>query len=522
MTQRPEILDADDRQQIAAHGLTLEEVSRQLELYRRPASYTRLRKPCLRGDGIRALSADACARYAELFDRSVGAREPIKFVPASGAASRMFKTPLRFLHAESPVGRDDLRRASGQGDRDAAELEALLAGLERTAFYEDLTAALRRAGHDPATVQAGDVRPLLEMLLTDRGLGYAALPKALLRFHRYRDERRTAMEEHLVEATRYSRDAEGRCRLHFTVSGEHLEACREHAARASLRYGERFGVRYDVGFSLQKCSTDSLAVDPDGRPFRDDRGRLLLRPAGHGALLDNLADLAGDIVFIKNIDNVVPDHLKDTTYLWKRALGGLAIALQERCFDHLAALDQDGSERAVEAALAFARDELGAPLADLAGAPVARRSVGAVDALDRPLRVCGMVLNQGEAGGGPFWAETHAGVTKQIVESTQVDPEDREQQQLLASSTHFNPVDLVCLLRDRHGRCYDLPRFVDPNAYLVVEKSHEGRPLRALERPGLWNGSMAYWNTVFVEVPVETFTPVKTVNDLLRPAHQSA
>jgi hypothetical protein len=515
-----DVLTAEDRRQIDAHGSSIDDVKHQLELYRRPLSYTRLLRACTPGDGIRVLEAAECERLQRVYGEAVNDLRAVKFVPASGAASRMFKSALHWLNIGRRVSRAALRDAAAAGDRSAAELETLLAGLPDLALWAALSERMRADGLDPlAAAQAEDIRTVLAYLLTERGLNCAELPKALLPFHRYGDEIRTPIDEHLVEAAHYVGDGAGVCRLHFTVSQEHLDACRAVVDRAAALYGARFAVRYEVGFSIQAPATDSIAVDPAGAPFRRSDGGLLLRPAGHGALLANLASLQGDIAFLKNIDNVVPDRLKGPTYRWKRAIGGLLVELQRAVFAHLEALEKNG-DGALARAVSFLERELGVALG--AGTPANHdaRRLAVVELLDRPLRVCGIVANTGEAGGGPFWVEKDGAASKQIVESAQVDPGSPEQRAMLRTSTHFSPVDLVCTLRDRKDRPYDLSKYVDEDAYLVVEKSHEGRALRSIERPGLWNGSMASWNTVFVEVPLETFAPVKTINDLLRPEHR--
>jgi hypothetical protein len=500
-----------------------DEARRQLSLYDRPLRYARLLRPCTPGDGLVVLDAAGAARLRALWSDAVAACVAVKLVPASGAASRMFKTPLQWLAEPQPLSRARVRARASGGDTRATELEELLAGLPSMALWGDLARVMRRDGLDAAAVLEGaDVRVLLDYLLGERGLGCADLPKALLPFHRYDGAHLTPIEEHLVEAAHYVRDASATCRVHFTVSEEHRERCRALAAHAAETLGRRFGVRYEIGFSVQKPSTDALAVDADGRPFRLSDGQLLLRPAGHGALLDNLADLDADVVFLKNIDNVVPTRLQGEIYDWKRVLAGMLVETQRSAFAHVEALEREGSETDVRRAMQFLADVLGVRRAAGQHGSVGERRRLALALLDRPLRVCGMVPNRGEAGGGPFWVDGADGETKQIVEPPQVDPSSSEQQALLRSAPHFNPVDLVCGLRDRRGRAYDLRRFVDESAYLVVEKSHEGRPLRSIERPGLWNGSMAGWNTIFVEVPLATFAPVKTVNDLLRPAHQAA
>jgi hypothetical protein len=412
-----------------------------------------------------------------------------------------------------------------EGGEPSSEVRAFVSNLPRFAFFEALAGVMAQDGLDlEAAVCQGDLRTVFSYLLTDRGLGYADLPKGLLLFHRYPEGPRTPFEEHLVEAAETLRDEEGACRLHFTVSPEHEARFLELLSRArprfeDPRFEEKYRARFAVSFSEQRHSTDTLAVDLGNHPFRVEDGSLLFRPGGHGSLIDNLNDLgrAGwDVVQLKNIDNVVPDSRKPVVNRWKSLLGGHLVSLQEKAFSYLERLEgEDGDDPSL---LEEARDFLRAELCRPAGRAT-RQDL--IDALDRPLRVCGVVHNIGEPGGGPFWVESPGGgVSLQIVETAQIDPRSPEQQAVLRASTHFNPADVVCALRDRHGRPYDLHLFVDPATVFFAEKSHEGRPLKALERPGLWNGAMAGWNTVFVEVPDETFAPVKSVLDLLRPEHQ--
>lgn len=488
---------------------------RQLRLYREPPPCTRLVRPCRAGDGVRVLDDDSADHYARAYAEVVADKTVVKLVPASGAASRMFKVPLGYLRSDTPVSVAQL--AAEQ----AGDMLELIGEIKRFAFYGDLAAVMHNAGVEIATTDGcGDIRPLLTYLLSAQGLDYAALPKAVLKFHRYPDSVRTAFEEHLVEAAAYACGAGARCRLHFTVSEEHRSLFDDLEARVVERYRDAHGVDYQIEYSTQSPSTDAIAVDLDDKPFRNSDGSLLFRPGGHGALIANLADIDADIVFIKNIDNVVPDHLTGPTYRWKKVLAGLLVELQRQAFAHLSALeDPDCSSEAVEAALAFLSKEIGvATLSDWNSRGDRRRL--AIALLDRPLRVCGMVRNTGEPGGGPFWVEKDGRVSAQVVETSQVDASDSHQKALLAEATHFNPVDLVCGFRDRHGKPYQLSRYVDAEAVFIVEKSKDGRALKSLERPGLWNGAMADWNSVFVEVPIETFNPVKTVNDLLRPSHQ--
>jgi hypothetical protein len=340
---------------------------------------------------------------------------------------------------------------------------------------------------------------------------------------KYPEENRTPFEEHLVEAAKYAFNGKDPCTLHFTVSPEHLDRFQDRFNRVGAFFEKTFSVTYDIGFSIQKPSTDTLAVDLENRPFRLDDGRLLFRPGGHGALLENLNDLKGDIVFIKNIDNVVPDYLKTDTYLWKKILGGCLISVQNKIAHFMDRLSSESDSRDLfEKVTGFMEKTLKLrmpPAVQNAGLETKRNWI--VERLDRPVRVCGMVRNTGEPGGGPFWVEDPSGEqTLQIVETAQVDPDDDEQQTILSGATHFNPVDLVCGVRNWQGEPFDLRRFTDPETVFISTKSKDGKELKALEHPGLWNGSMARWISLFVEVPAITFNPVKTVNDLLRKEHQ--
>ena len=490
-------------------------MTRQLEFYASPPPPARLIRACSAGDGIRVIDASLAAKMAGRYQETLHDRVPVAFVPASGAASRMFKSPLATLHARHPVTVADLERDAARS-ADARDVLELIRELRRFGFYGDLTKRADEAGIDLSAIGVDmDLRPILDLLLGPHGLDYGSRPKGLLAFHRYGKGARTPFEEHLVEAAAYARDAEGVCRLHLTVSGEHEEAFAALSARVVPEYETRFGVRYEVTFSTQHPATDALAVDADNKPFRLADGSLLFRPGGHGSLIENLGEIRGaDLVFVKNIDNVVPDHAKAETLLWKRALGVLLIELQAKVFAALAALDADAAA-AIGSARALLRDDLGIEIAGDFASPELIR-----DLLDQPLRVCGMVRSTGDPGGGPFWVKLDGRETLQIVETSQVDPKDSAQQRILKSATHFNPVDLVCATRSRTGKPFDLHRYVDQEAIFIAEKSKDGRPLKSLERPGLWNGGMARWNTVFVEVPATTFNPVKTVNALLEPAHQ--
>jgi hypothetical protein len=508
-----------DLRQMSGMGIAPAEAARQVALFRNPPPFTRVLRPCRPGDGILSISVAQHTGLLAHFDAAARRGRIAKFVPASGAATRMFKDLLAFL-------------AVPAGTELSGPVKTFFDNLSRFAFYEDLAAALGADGIDlDEAVRGGDFQVVLSYLLETPGLGYAECPKGLLPFHRYPEGPRAPFEEHLVEAAGIACSEDGLCLLHFTVSSEHQEGFERLLDRVRPALEERYDCRFEVSFSTQRHSTDTLAVDPQNRPFRQADGSLLFRPGGHGALLDNLNELGRegwDVILLKNIDNVVPDARKPVVHLWKRLLGGCLLSVRERIFGHLDRLEAldgvrgPGAEAVLSEAADFLEKELSRPLPESFSEGDAReRKRFLMDALERPLRVCGVVRNQGEPGGGPFWVESPSGgISPQIVEASQIDLRDPGQKAILEASTHFNPVDVACGLRDRHGRSYDLARFVDPATVFISEKSHEGSPLKALERPGLWNGAMAGWNTAFVEVPDATFAPVKTVLDLLRPEHQ--
>lgn len=465
------------------HGLTPAALETQLKNFREGFPFLPVTRAASCGDGIRVLDAAGIEQAAARYDRAKESLRVVKFVPASGAATRMFKDLFEFVR---------------EGRRTAVVGE-LLANRRRFAFWPELRTIIGDDADELRTVEN----------IVAEGLRYGETPKGLVSFHRYGDEVRKAVEEHLVEGAQYAA-AGGEVKIHFTVSPEHLTRFEALLAEKIPGYESRFGVKYRISFSVQDPSTDTLAVNPDCTPFRRADGRLLFRPAGHGALIGNLGKIDADIVFVKNIDNVTTDARRSDTVLYKKALAGVLLALQERIFEYLMALEVPGAE--LEPIAAFIENELCVKLPKDYGTALLRQ------VLDRPIRVCGMVRNEGGPGGGPFWVAGADGLeTLQIAESNQIAPEKRE---LMRSATHFNPVDLVCSFRTSKGGRFDLREFVDPATGFISRKSDGGRELLAQELPGLWNGAMARWNTVFVEVPITTFSPVKVVTDLLRPEHQ--
>lgn len=470
-------------------------------------------RPCTAGDGIALLSDLDRDDLTAAYEQARAAGRVTKMVPASGAATRMFKELLAAL-AELETG-----TSSSTPTRDA--LHRLESGLSHFAFAADLQARLAANGHyDLREAVVHDPRKVLAVMLRDEGLGLANLPKAMVPFHLYADGPRLALEEHLHEAIDTGTDAEGVTRVHFTIADDAMEAAKTAVNRAKERLAPA-GVRFEITFSIQDPLSDTVAIDGRGEVVRNPDGSVHKRPAGHGALLENLGALAGDIVTIKNIDNVVPDHLKPVANGHRAVLGGLLVRLQEKMFGFLRTMDagEPDTAAAVEM-LEFAGGILGAADVPRASDHTPEQVVAYLrQRFDRPLRVCGVVPNTGEPGGGPFWTEDPAN-PKQIVESASVALADPDQNRIWNSSTHFNPVDLVCGLRNYQDRDFELSRYVDPDTALVVDKSLHGVSIRALELPGLWNGAMARWNSVFVEVPLVSFNPVKTVFDLLRDTHQ--
>lgn len=518
------IFSEGDVKQIRSRGITPEAVKAQVEAFKKGFPAVRLNRPCKIGDGIVVIDESGLERLAHVYTQAASAGRAMKFVPASGAASRMWKPLLSFYSSYDCSDIQHIASQAENGDSDSKSFLQFISNIKSFAFYENLKSAVSKDGHNiDLLISDGRYRDILEYLLTSRGLDYSNLTKGLIQFHRYSDRSRTPFEEHLVEVDAYVKDGENIARLHFTISPEHEEAVKNHIEEVRDRY-ERAGVKYEIAFSYQKPSTDTIAVDLENKPFRDSDGNLLFRPGGHGALLENLNELEGDIIFIKNIDNVVPDRLKGETYLYKKALGGLLVDLQNQTFSYLEQLSKgDIGELLISEILGFAQSILSIiPPEHIAWGSREEKADFLFSRFNRPLRVCGIVKNQGEPGGGPFWVENADGTASiQIVESSQVDMKSEGQKAIWESSTHFNPVDIVCSVRDYSGKPFNLMNFTDPETGFISTKSYEGRELKALELPGLWNGGMADWNTVFVEVPIITFNPVKTLFDLLRREHQS-
>ena len=485
-----------DFAQINELGIDLETVYQQINDFKEGFPFMQLQKAATLNDGVMKLTDEQLESLTALYEKKVAKLVPLKFVPASGAATRMFKSLFSFLE-------------EGKSDKST---DQFFDKLDDFAFAEDLKKILPENAEN---------QTIVDYYLTRKGLDYGSLPKGLLKFHQYENESRTALEEHLVEGANYANN-DGKVRLHFTVSPEHLSRFLKLLNKVVPTYEEKFSVKFDISFSEQRRSTDTIAVNMDDTPFREKDGSLLFRPAGHGALLANLNDITADIIFIKNIDNVVPDRIKQPTIAYKKALAGVLLSFQDRIFDYQYQLKEWASEPLLMELNRFFEQELCVlPPVGFMGMNHNEKVIYYQKKLNRPLRVCGVVPNTGEPGGGPFWCKNADGSTSlQIVESAQVDMTNEAQKAIFNESTHFNPVDLICSMKNYRNKKFDLMDYRDLKTGFVTQKSKDGKDLKAQELPGLWNGSMANWNTIFVEVPLITFNPVKTVNDLLREEHQ--
>ena len=483
------MLSQQDLQQIAKKGITEEQINIQLEEFKTGFPFLKLKAAASIEDGIVATSEKDKDAYIEAWDNyKKEGHKIVKFVPASGAASRMFKDMFAFLDADYQVPTTAFEKQ-------------YFDNIERFAFYEALDAVCRKNEGKSIKylIQEGNYKAVVANMLFEKGLNYGQLPKGMLLFHKYAEGARTPMEEHLVEGALYAASG-GEANVHFTVSHEHMELFKKKVAAKADGYAKKYGVKYDISFSEQKPSTDTIAANPDNTPFRNEDGSLLFRPGGHGALIENL---------------------KQDTVDYKQVIAGVLVNLQKIAFKYLKELESGTPSheklREIEHFVehAFCRRPGIKTLSDQELAEYLQKK------LNRPMRVCGVVKNVGEPGGGPFLTYNQDGtISLQILESSQIDKNNQEYMQMFTHGTHFNPVDLVCAVKDYKGQPFDLPKFIDRSTGFISSKSKNGKELKALELPGLWNGAMSDWNTVFVEVPLSTFNPVKTVNDLLRDQHQ--
>ncbi|MCB9017356.1 MAG: DUF4301 family protein [Prevotellaceae bacterium] len=505
------MLTKEDSECLARKGISEERLEEQLKRFREGFPFLKVYRPAIIGDGIVHIEESDKSFYMDKWSKYLnGDVNIVKFVPASGAASRMFKSLFEFLELNDGV----LFRES-----DLKFFEEI----ERFAFFDTLDDKCKeREGKGVLELKKeGRYKAVVANLLDEKGLNYGLLPKGLLLFHKYQNSLRTPVEEHMVEGALYAKNGEGKVNLHFTVSLEHMEHFRRMCQMKLDEYAYTYRAKFDVSFSVQKSSTDTVAVDKDNHLFRKN-GLLVFRPGGHGALIENLNEIDADVIFIKNIDNVVPDSYNQPTVEYKTLLAGMLVALQRQIFDYQRMLEEGSpSVDLLSEMLAFCKSKLFIFNDNLDSYSREEKITYLKRKLNRPLRVCGMVKNEGEPGGGPFLCQNQDGTRSlQILESSQFDKDDEDQRVIMKKSAFFNPVDLVCAVRNYKGEKYDLRRFVDENTGFISLKSKDGKELKALELPGLWNGAMSDWNTIFVEVPIETFNPVKVVNDLLRKEHQ--
>lgn len=507
------MLTNEDKNFLNARGISEEVVLNQVERFKTGFPYLKIYDSARPGEGITILTKEEESQAVSRWDKYLAdGGEVTKFVPASGAASRMFKALFGFVDGEAdkaPEGSDVAR---------------LLADIHKVAFFDELDSVLLRTvgkGVDQLLAE-GNQKAVIRGIIAEDGLNYGNLPKGLLTFHRADNGTRTPVEEQLMEGAQSARQADGTVNMHLTVSPAHREKFMAKLAAAVPAIEEKMNVKINVSMSEQKPSTDTVAVNEDNTLFRDDN-HLVFRPGGHGALIQNLNDLDATVVFIKNIDNVVPDSRRADTLRYKKIIAGYLIELHDKATEYIRRIDSRSySEKQLEEIATFLHNNFAFEADELTKLHGEDLATYLRAKLDRPMRVGGMVRNEGEPGGGPYIAFNADGSRSlQILESSQIDLSKAENKQMMAKATHFNPVDLVCYIRDAEGKKYDLPAHVDPETGFISSKSLHGRTLKALELPGLWNGAMSDWNTAFVEVPISTFNPVKTVNDLLRPQHQA-
>lgn len=509
-----------DNIQIENKGLTVGKVKEQIQLFKDGLPFVNLESAATSDNGILKLSNDEKQHLIELFDVRRNENSILKFVPASGAATRMFKSLFKFIETFNPE--KETLNAYINREKES-NLSLFFVGLEKFPFYGIVKQEMKRYYADSESFSTDEQRLyFVKTMLDSDKLNYGFFPKGLLPFHTYKGHIATAFEEHLFEAALYA-SSNNKARLHFTISERYKNIFDDEFKRIQDIVERKTNTKFYISFSYQKESTDTIAVTPENKPFRLEDGSLLFRPSGHGALLQNLNEQDADIIFIKNIDNVVVFKYEREVANYKKALAGLLVSLQKKAFDYLRQLENESiTENSLIIIAEFLSNKLNTKISSEFEKYSKKYQVEYLRTkLNRPIRVCGMVKNEGEPGGGPFWVKDESGqISLQIVESAQINKRDKRQKDILKNATHFNPVDLVCGIKDYRGNRFDLEQFVDPKTAFITMKTKTGKELKALELPGLWNGSMANWNTIFVEVPLITFNPVKTVTDLLKPTHQ--
>ena len=510
-----------DLKQFKRRGIKPEQIENQLENFKKGFDFVQIRDAATINNGIHSLNDEQADEFIRIFEEKRNTLKMVKMVPASGSASRMFKALNTFFNTYTGSDEDYLKYRQ---DKEPGSIFSFFEKLKEFPFYPHLKEALYKDRHDlDKLLWKNQFILILEYILTEKGLNYNATPKGLIDFHIYKDHIRTAVEEHLVEAALYANDDKV-AHLHFTVSEEHIGKFKALMKSVLKEYQKTYNLKYDITYSIQSPATDTVSLDSEGNLLRDNEGNIVFRPGGHGALIHNLNDLKEELIFIKNIDNVAPDRNKADTIKYKKILAGVLLKTQNRIFDYMKILNKKSSitEEKLNEIEQYIYENLGyKPQEGLTHASLKEKAAYLKRLLDRPLRVCGMVKNEGEPGGGPFLAYNNDGtISLQILESSQIDMNDPTAKEMFEKGTHFNPVDLVCAVRDYKGHKFDLTKYVDKATGFISYKSKNGKDLKALELPGLWNGAMSDWNTVFVEVPLSTFNPVKTVNDLLREQHQ--
>ncbi|NOZ48353.1 MAG: DUF4301 family protein [Chlorobi bacterium] len=511
-----------DIQQIKEKGIELAEVETQLKNFNNGFPCLNVIKAATTTSGIKSLNKEEIEEVIKKYETEKDKYSITKFVPASGAATRMFSALLNFMKNYTGTEEEYLKLIS---DRCFTSNYYLYERMESFAFFEDLVEVIKKNGENyEEIVHKKDYTAILEALLNEEGLNYKNLPKGLIKFHKYEDSVRTPLEEHIIEGFEYAL-SNNTVNIHFTISPNHLDLFKKHATEARIKYEKELKIKINISFSIQDPKTDIIAVNSRNNPLKDNNKNLIFRPGGHGAILQNLNDLDYDIIFIKNIDNVVPDRLRADTVKYKKALAGVLLKYQSKINTYVKYLEVE--KKPATSNLKEIRKFIEKELCVLPPKSIYRYSKRDkikyyLKKLKRPLRVCGMVKNEGEPGGGPFWAKNADGsVSLQIVEGAQFDKKKKKQLKVFNEATHFNPVDLVCGVKDLNGNKYDLMNLRDNKTGIITKKSKDGVSLKAQELPGLWNGSMSDWNTIFVEVPVSTFNPVKIINDLLRNEHMA-
>ena len=489
-------------------GFLLSQIENQIENFKNGFPFANITKAASLGNGIKELNVTEKLNLIKYFDNNSGNLNITKFTPASGAASRMFKDLFAFLDSDKNLSNNEF-------------VNIFYSEIKEFAFYNKLSEQLSKHSIEN---KKENIKQIIEILLTEKGLNYGNLPKGLLLFHKYDNEIRTAFAEHLIEGVLYAKGKNNISNIVFTVSNNHKELFIELYNNLKSEYEKKYNITYNIEFTEQLRSTDTIAVNMDNSPFKNDMGEILFRPGGHGALIENLNKIESDIIFIKNIDNVVHQNHISNTIEYKKILAGELLRVKNIIFDYLKLIEdkENINDKLINEIIKFTEEEL-CIISQKKLNPNSEETINFLkDKLNRPIRVCGMVKNEGEAGGGPYWVKDNTNcIQLQIAESSEIDQSNNNTKEIMSNATHFNPVDIVCSTLDYNGKKFNLNNFINHEAGFISEKSINGKPLKAQELPGLWNGAMANWNTIFIEVPVSTFIPVKNVNDLLRPNHQS-